>query len=98
MHEDICCHYTTLFRSIESIPYMTCIKPEGAFYLFPHVQKCAEQCGYDTVDAFVKDILREKHVAFVPGSGFGAPEYARISYSTDRSEEQTSELQSRFDI
>ena len=71
------------FQQIESIPYMTCIKPEGAFYLFPHVQKCAEQCGYDTVDAFVKDILREKHVAFVPGSGFGAPEYARISYSID---------------
>lgn len=72
------------YAQIKSLPNMTCIKPEGAFYLFPHVQKCAEACGYKTVNAFVKDILREKHVALVPGSGFGAPEYVRISYSIDQ--------------
>ena len=69
------------YEKITELPHVTCIKPEGAFYLFPHMQNCAEACGYDTVDDFVKDVLREKYVAFVPGSGFGTPEYARISYS-----------------
>ncbi|MGO1923357.1 MAG: pyridoxal phosphate-dependent aminotransferase [Jeotgalicoccus sp.] len=69
------------YAQIQTLPNVTCIKPDGAFYLFPHMQKCAEACGYETVNDFVKDILREKYVAFVPGSGFGTPEYARISYS-----------------
>ncbi|CAD2073572.1 aspartate aminotransferase [Jeotgalicoccus coquinae] len=71
------------YAKIMELPHVTCVKPEGAFYLFPHMKNCAEACGYDTVDEFVKDVLREKHVAFVPGSGFGTPEYARISYSLD---------------
>lgn len=71
------------YKQIQTLPYVTCLKPEGAFYLFPHMKDCATECGYDTVDQLVKDILREQHVAFVPGSGFGAPDYARISYSID---------------
>lgn len=72
------------YAQIQSLPYMTCVKPHGAFYLFPHVKECAKRCGFDTVDDFVKAILLEKHVAFVPGSGFGSPEYARISYSINQ--------------
>ena len=82
------------YAQIQTLPHVTCIKPEGAFYLFPHMQKCAEACGYETVDEFVKDVLREKHVAFVPGSGFGTPEYARISYSLN--EETFNEAISRI--
>ena len=82
------------YQKITELPHVTCIKPEGAFYLFPYMQKCAEMCGYDTVDEFVKEVLREKHVAFVPGSGFGTPEYARISYSLN--EETFNEAISRI--
>src|SRR5699024_7139039 len=42
------------YAQIQTLPHVTCIKPEGAFYLFPHMQKCAEACGYKTVDDFVK--------------------------------------------
>lgn len=82
------------YEKISELPHVTCLKPEGAFYLFPHMQTCAEACGYKTVNEFVKNILREKHVAFVPGSGFGAPEYARISYSLG--EEKFNEAISRI--
>lgn len=71
------------YAQIQTLPFVTCVKPDGAFYLFPYFKECAERCGYETVDEFVKAILREKHVAFVPGSGFGAPDYARVSYSLD---------------
>ena len=65
------------------LPYVTCIKPEGAFYLFPYFKETAEKCGFNTVDDFVKAILSEKHVALVPGSAFGYPDNLRLSYAVD---------------
>jgi len=47
-------------------------RPEGAFYLFP------EAPGGDDV-AFVK-ALRDELILAVPGRGFGAPGYFRLSY------------------
>jgi aspartate aminotransferase len=38
--------------------------------------------GFDTVDAWVAALLEEEKVALVPGSGFGAPDYVRLSYAT----------------
>ncbi|WP_409301336.1 pyridoxal phosphate-dependent aminotransferase [Peribacillus sp. SCS-155] len=65
-----------------SIPGITCVKPQGAFYLFPNVKKAAEMTGYKTVDDFSSALLEEALVAVVPGSGFGANDYVRLSYAT----------------
>ncbi|WP_017548955.1 pyridoxal phosphate-dependent aminotransferase [Salinicoccus carnicancri] len=69
------------YEKLMEIPYITCIKPQGAFYLFPNFSECAERCGFDSVDAFVNAVLEEVYVAVVPGSGFGSPDNIRLSYS-----------------
>ena len=59
-------------------------KPEGAFYLMIPVA--------DDDQSWCERAIEEAHVATVPGSAFGAPGYARISYaaSADRLEEAVS--------
>ncbi len=71
-----------IFDQLLEVPGLTCLKPQGAFYLFPNVSKTAEICGFDSVDDFVADILENALVAVVPGSGFGAPNNIRLSYAT----------------
>ncbi len=44
---------------------MSCVAPRGAFYAFPKIDIP------DGDDVFVKDLLLQKHVLVVQGSGFG---------------------------
>lgn len=71
-----------IFEKLVSIPGVTCVKPKGAFYLFPNVSEAVKLNGYDNVDAWVEAILEEEKVALVPGSGFGAADNVRLSYAT----------------
>ncbi|MCD5322960.1 MULTISPECIES: pyridoxal phosphate-dependent aminotransferase [Pontibacillus] len=71
-----------LYGWITAIPGITCVKPQGAFYLFPNVSEAVQANGYDSVDDWVKAILEEEKVALVPGSGFGADQNVRLSYAT----------------
>ena len=67
---------------LNNIPGFSCLKPKGAFYLFPNVQKAVELTGFKSVDEFSTALLEEALVAVVPGSGFGADSYIRLSYAT----------------
>ncbi|KAF0825983.1 Aspartate aminotransferase [Cytobacillus firmus] len=71
-----------IYDKLISIPGFTCVKPQGAFYLFPNVKKAAEMTGFASVDEFVEALLEEAMVAVIPGSGFGAPDNIRLSYAT----------------
>lgn len=71
-----------IFEQLLQIPGFTCVKPQGAFYLYPNASKAAQACGYDSVDGFVEGLLEEAKVAVVPGSGFGTPDNIRLSYAT----------------
>lgn len=51
------------------------VKPQGAFYLFP-------KCPIDDDVAFTRQLV-QRNVLVVPGRGFGAPGYFRISYCVD---------------
>src|SRR5699024_2564021 len=66
---------------LKDIPGISCVKPKGAFYMFPNVQEAVSQNGFDNVDDWVKALLEEEKVALVPGTGFGAPENVRLSYA-----------------
>ena len=57
---------------------LTCFEPKGAFYVFPSIQVS----GLSS-EEFCERLLREKEVAIIPGSAFGASGegYARISYA-----------------
>jgi aspartate aminotransferase len=71
-----------IYNQLVSIPGFTCVKPQGAFYLYPNVKEAAEKTGYQDVDAFVEALLVEAKVAVIPGSGFGTPDNIRLSYAT----------------
>jgi aspartate aminotransferase len=71
-----------IYDKLVSIPGFTCVKPQGAFYLFPNVSEAAKMTGYTNVDEFVEALLVEARVAVVPGSGFGTPDNIRLSYAT----------------
>ncbi|WP_394232755.1 pyridoxal phosphate-dependent aminotransferase [Niallia oryzisoli] len=71
-----------IYDQLVQIPGITCIKPQGAFYLFPNAQKAAELTGYSSVDELSTALLNDAKVAVIPGSGFGAPENIRLSYAT----------------
>ncbi|RNA69179.1 pyridoxal phosphate-dependent aminotransferase [Alteribacter keqinensis] len=71
-----------VYEKLTIIKGFTCVKPQGAFYLFPNVKQAVEQSGYKTTDEWVKGLLEKEKVAVVPGSGFGAPDNIRLSYAT----------------
>lgn len=66
---------------INEIPGIECVRPKGAFYLFPNVTEAVKKNGFKSVDDWVTAILEEEKVALVPGSGFGAPNNVRLSYA-----------------
>ena len=78
---------------------ITCIKPEGAFYVYP---SCAGCIGKTTPDGkliesdedFVTYLLEAEGVACVQGEAFGLAPYFRISYAT--SEEALKEACTRI--
>ncbi|MFT8320528.1 MAG: pyridoxal phosphate-dependent aminotransferase [Bacillus sp. (in: firmicutes)] len=71
-----------IHQKLTEIPGISCLKPKGAFYLFPNAKKAAERTGYKNVDEFAAALLEEALVAVIPGSGFGEDDYLRISYAT----------------
>jgi aspartate aminotransferase len=67
---------------ITSDPLFMCIKPRGAFYLFPYAADALEPAGVRTTNEFAEQLLQQSHVALTAGEGFDAPGYFRISYAT----------------
>lgn len=63
---------------LNTLPGLTCPKPEGAFYLFPNIQKT----GMNSLD-FCNALLEEQQVAVIPGIAFGTDSHIRLSYATD---------------
>jgi alanine-synthesizing transaminase len=49
----------------ESTPRVSCVAPRGAFYAFPKIDIP------ESDEVFVKELIRQKHVMVVHGSGFG---------------------------
>jgi aspartate aminotransferase len=73
---------------LNAIPGITCTLPTGAFYVFPNISgvfgKRSKFGGrpIESGDDFTDYLLSTVQVSVVPGSGFGAPEYIRLSYAT----------------
>jgi aspartate aminotransferase len=59
-----------------------CVKPSGAFYLFPYVAELLSPSGIASTGELAEALLRDVHVAITPGEGFDAPGYFRLSYAT----------------
>jgi aspartate aminotransferase len=66
-----------LHAGLCSIPGVTCVLAQGAFYLFPNISSF----GLSSME-FCERLLEREKVAAVPGSAFGAEGYLRLSYAT----------------
>jgi aspartate aminotransferase len=71
---------------LRAIPGVTCTMPEGAFYAYPNVSSFFGRSGVHSASDLAGKLLREAHVAAVPGEGFGTREHIRISYATSTKE------------
>ncbi len=77
-----------MFNRVVSAPYISALEPRGAFYLFVNI---SETVGKDHrgqriagSDDFAALLLKSQNVAVVPGTGFGEPNYIRLSYATSQ--------------
>jgi len=57
------------YKRLNEIPGISTAKPEGAFYIFPKIETMDKKIWKDDKD-FVLDLLKEKQVLVVHGSGF----------------------------
>lgn len=75
-----------MVERMNSIEGVSCIKPEGAFYVMMNIEKLIGKELHGTVirdaDDFGNLFLKYGKVAVVPGTGFGAPNFVRWSYAT----------------
>ena len=70
-------------NSLNNIKGIRCLKPNGAFYVFPSCKKLlGNKTKLKTDTEFVEKLLEKTNVAVVQGSAFGLPGYFRISYAT----------------
>jgi aspartate aminotransferase len=71
-----------LYEWLTADSRLRCVKPAGAFYLFPDVTEVMAQAGFATASAFAEALLDEARVAVTPGEAFDAPGFIRLSYAT----------------
>jgi aspartate aminotransferase len=75
-----------MVEKINSIPGLSCIKPNGAFYVMMNISSFIGKELYGVKingsDDFANLLLEKANVALVPGSGFGTDIHVRLSYAT----------------
>lgn len=69
-----------LHAALSAIPRVTCVQPAGAFYLFPNVARYLGPKVHSTIE-MAQGLLEQERVAVVPGEGFGAPGFLRVSFA-----------------
>jgi len=77
-----------IVERLNRLPGISCLKPDGAFYVFPDVSACyGRKIGGARVTdslSFASVCLERAHVALVPGSAFGDDKCVRLSFATSR--------------
>ena len=73
-------------KGLRSIPGVSCTMPEGAFYAYPNVSSFFGRSGVKSASDVAGRLLRETHLATVPGEGFGTRDHIRVSYATSAAE------------
>ncbi len=70
-------------KSLNNIKGISCLTPNGAFYVFPSCKGLLnKKTKLKTDTDFVQKLLEKSNVAVVQGSAFGLQGYFRISYAT----------------
>lgn len=66
---------------LNEIPGVECPEPNGAFYGYPNISCTFGRGGVESSMDFAGKLLREAHVAIVPGEAFGTSQHIRLSYA-----------------
>jgi aspartate aminotransferase len=69
-----------IHAAVAGLPRVSCALPGGAFYVFPNVARYLGPKVPTTLELAAR-LLEEQKMAVVPGEGFGAPGYLRISFA-----------------
>lgn len=74
-----------MYGMLSEMPGVLCAEPQGAFYCFPSVKGLmGATIGGRTLnssDDVAAALIETAKIAVVPGEGFGAPGYLRLSYA-----------------
>jgi aspartate aminotransferase len=73
-------------EALRQIPGISCVKPEGAFYVYPNVSAYFGKSGISSAAEVARRLLHEAHVVTVPGEAFGTSDHIRLSYATSAGE------------
>jgi aspartate/methionine/tyrosine aminotransferase len=75
-----------VLQRLQTVPGLSCFKPQGAFYVFPNVSSFyGKECGGMRLRnsyGLAYYLLKEARVAVVPGDAFGDDDFIRLSYAT----------------
>jgi aspartate aminotransferase len=72
----------SLHHWLTADPRIKCVKPAGAFYLFPDLRDVLKETGFANTNDFAQALLDDARVAVTPGEAFDAPGFVRMSYAT----------------
>ena len=90
---------TIIMQGLDSIPGISYIEPQGAFYIFADMSGVYGKSHNGKIIANSRDLclylLDYAHVALIPGSAFGEDNFVRISYAA--SENNITEAINRID-
>jgi len=75
-----------VINGLRAIPEIKCTLPQGAFYAYPNISAFLGRSGVKSASDLAGKLLREAHVATVPGEGFGTSDHIRVSYATSIAE------------
>ena len=69
-----------VYKALTDIPGISAVKPQAAFYMFPKID--TKKFNIVNDEKFALDLLREKKILIVQGSGFnwGQPDHFRVVY------------------
>ena len=74
-----------MYEKINSIESISCLLPQGAFYIMVNISKLfgksVDGMVINNSDDFSKALLEKEKVVVIPGSAFGNTNYVRLSYA-----------------
>lgn len=65
----------------KELPELSIVPPKGAFYVFADISALKDKISAESLSLKVCEDMLDREVAFVPGIGFGADDFIRISYA-----------------
>lgn len=82
-----------ILELLNEIPHLSCVEPDGAFYIFPIVKsyfgKTDGESIINNADDLCIYLLHKAHVSTVTGRAFGEPDCIRISFANSMEKIET---------